>query len=291
MTKAYQHPSRAGGKRLRPLLTLLCAGAFGGQKAIKIAQNPALALEKIHTYSLVHDDLPCMDNDSLRRGKPTTHTIYGEGKALLVGDALLSEAFLILAKTKIKNTHNINYTACLVQELALSAGAHGMIWGQWLDLSLAGREQLTWKQIKTTHLQKTGKLLGACFTFGLICAVSTLNKSISPQKLHTLYKKIKIAGMLLGLAFQIKDDILDATKSHLELGKTAGKDHAQQKTTAITLFGEKKAEKMCVKYTQQSVTLVKKVLQDPFFTPVNKTKLSFQAELYAQMNLLLCRQK
>ena len=109
ISTAYSYHLKAGGKRVRPLLTLLTAGAFGGTNAIDIARPSALAIEKIHTYSLVHDDLPCMDNDDLRRGLPTTHKVYGEAKALLVGDGLLTEAFLLLSKTKFKNN---NYLQC-----------------------------------------------------------------------------------------------------------------------------------------------------------------------------------
>jgi geranylgeranyl pyrophosphate synthase len=288
ISKAYMYPLKAGGKRIRPLLTLLCAGALGGLDAIEIARKSALAIEKIHTYSLVHDDLPCMDNDDLRRGLPTTHKIYGEAKALLIGDGLLTQAFSLLAATKFSNFNN-NYMSYLVEDLSEGAGAHGMIWGQWLDISLTGTSQVTWEQMEIVHKNKTGKLIGASLSLGLICGISNLKSTIHETDIMELRKNIKEIGILIGLSFQIIDDILDATKSDFELGKTAGKDEIQQKFTAIKLLGIEKAEKLSIAYTEKAISLLKAIFLNPSFKSLDKDALHFQKMLTSQIELLLSR--
>ncbi len=286
---AYLYSLKAGGKRIRPLLTLLSAGAFGGLKAIEIARKSALAIEKVHTYSLVHDDLPCMDDDDLRRGLPTTHKIYGEAKALLVGDALLTQAFSLLTSTNIDSSDGNNYISYLVEDLAEGAGPLGMILGQWLDISLTGASQVTWEQIEIVHKNKTGKLLGASLSLGLICGVSTLESTLQKSDIIELRKNIKEVGILIGLSFQIIDDILDATKSDFELGKTSGKDAMQQKFTAINLLGIKKAEKLSITYTEKAISLLKEIFSNPSFKDLDKDALHFQKILINQIELLLSR--
>lgn len=248
---AIKYPLEAGGKRIRPLLVLLMAGALGGEKSVQIARKSALAIELIHTYSLVHDDLPCMDNDDYRRGKPTVHKVYGEAKGLLVGDALLTQAFLIISKTDWKDETDL--TSHLVHTLAESSGASGMIWGQWLDMTFTGQQNITWEQLETVHQNKTGKLLGASLELGVLSASCCENE---------VRKQAKQAGILLGLAFQIMDDILDVTKSSTDLGKTAQKDVDQNKVTAVTLLGMETAKKYVARFTEQSLSLLTKILPE-----------------------------
>ncbi|APJ04174.1 polyprenyl synthetase family protein [Silvanigrella aquatica] len=290
ISKAYTYPLQAGGKRIRPLLTLLCAGALGGSEALEVAQKSALAIEKIHTYSLVHDDLPCMDNDDLRRGLPTTHKVYGEAKALLVGDALLTEAFSLLAKTVWHKNQNALYLSHLIEDLAEGAGASGMIWGQWLDISLTGATHVTWEQMECVHKNKTGKLLGSCLALGGICGISTWEQTISQQDLYSFRKKMKEAGVFIGLSFQIRDDILDATKTNEELGKTAGKDEIQNKFTAVKLLGIEKAEEMSLFYTEKSINLLNEIFSHPFLKTLNKDHSHYQKLLISQIKQLLSRE-
>lgn len=290
ISAAYTYPLKAGGKRVRPLFTLLCAGAFGGLNAIELARKSALAIEKVHTYSLVHDDLPCMDNDDLRRGLPTTHKIYGEAKALLVGDGLLTQAFSLLATTKFDHSNSNRYISYLVEDLSEGAGTQGMIWGQWLDITLTGASQVTWEQMEQVHKNKTGKLIGASLSLGFICGISTLNNDdIQENNLIELRKSMKEVGILIGLSFQIIDDILDATKSDLDLGKTAGKDEIQQKFTAIKLLGIEKAEQLSITYTEKAILLLKTIFSNPSFKNLNNEALHFQKILISQIELLLSR--
>lgn len=285
ITEAYQYPLLAGGKRIRPLLTLLCAGAIGGERGLENARPAALALECIHTYSLVHDDLPCMDNDDLRRGRPTTHKVYGEAKGLLVGDALLTEAFNIIATTPCKR---VEYAQALVQELSQCAGIQGMVLGQWLDISLTGQNNLTWPEIERIHRNKTGKLLGCCFALGLISGLNVLASDMESSEFLQLKTKLKSAGELVGISFQIIDDILDTTQSSQILGKTAGKDSEQQKYTAVTLLGVEKAQRLANEYTTQAFDILRTVLTNFQPTPA-KHATNYKDTLFAQIKLLLAR--
>lgn len=288
LAEAYQYPLLAGGKRIRPLLLLLCAGAIGGEKAVHQARQAALAIECVHTYSLVHDDLPCMDNDDLRRGRPTTHKVYGEAKGLLIGDALLTEAFHILATIPCKKTE---YLQALVQELSLCSGAKGMVMGQWLDISLTGKTQLSWHDIEQIHRNKTGKLLGCCFALGSICALNTLNTEISSADLQKFKATMKSVGELVGVSFQIIDDILDATQNSHTLGKTAGKDLEQQKFTAVSLLGIKEAELLAQQLTSQAYTLLTTMLNSSNHLNSNEETDLFRKALFAQLEQLLARMK
>lgn len=283
ITEAFQYPLLAGGKRIRPLLTLLCAGGIGGEGAIQNARNAALALEMIHTYSLVHDDLPCMDNDDLRRGKPTTHKVYGEAKGLLVGDALLTDAFLHLVQTKCKLTE---YLKSLIQELSFCSGVHGMITGQWLDISLTGKQNLTWEQIELIHKNKTGKLLGCAFVFGYICGLNVLKTDEVHEQFIINKDKLRQAGEFVGVAFQIIDDILDTTGSSQSLGKTAGKDQAQNKTTSVSILGLEKAQNLASEFTQKAYHLLESVFAK---FPASSENETYKNLLFYQLEQLLVR--
>ena len=219
--EAMRYTVFAGGKRLRPVLCLAAAEACGGDPAAALA--PACAVEVLHTYSLVHDDLPCMDDDDLRRGRPTCHKVYGEGMAVLCGDALLTHAFAILARTPASKRYGIGE---YVAELAETGGSTRLIGGQVMDLEGEGRD-LTKKELVRVHEAKTAALLITALRLGAMTANAT------PAKLDALTD----FGRSLGLAFQVIDDILDVTQSTEKLGKTAGKDQAAAKATYPALVG------------------------------------------------------
>ena len=219
--EAMNYSLLAGGKRIRPLLLLAVLKAF--QVDETIGYPCASAIEMIHTYSLIHDDLPAMDNDTLRRGMPTCHVKYGEACAILAGDGLLTQAFCELAKSKD--------CAKLLPYVAKYAGADGMILGQIDDLSFENQTNITLEQLKQMHLNKTGKLL----TLPLICGVILANKD------EYIDNMIKI-GMAIGLSFQIQDDVLDVLSTSEQLGKNIGSDQDQNKTTYVSLCGIEQAQ-------------------------------------------------
>ncbi|WP_029695743.1 polyprenyl synthetase family protein [Comamonas badia] len=210
-----------GGKRLRPLLVLAACEAVQGDP--DAALRAACAVELIHAYSLVHDDLPCMDNDVLRRGKPTVHVAYGEARALLAGDALQALAFELLTPAQGVPAAT---QAELCRLLACAAGAQGMAGGQAIDLASVGR-RLSEEQLRQMHRLKTGALLQASVLMGAACGV------IARRAREALARY----GAALGLAFQVVDDILDVTQDSATLGKTAGKDAADDKPTYVALMG------------------------------------------------------
>ena len=211
----------AGGKRLRPVLCLAAAEACGGDRAE--ALPAACALELMHTYSLVHDDLPCMDDDDLRRGRPTCHKVYGEGMAVLCGDALLTEAFIVLTKTKGTERYSVG---AMVAELAETGGSRKLIGGQVLDLEGEGKT-LSLEELVRIHEAKTAALLTSSVRLGAMSANAT------NDQLEALTR----FGYALGLAFQVIDDILDVTQTTEALGKTAGKDQAVDKATYPAVIG------------------------------------------------------
>ncbi len=236
--EAMRYSLFAGGKRLRPILCLASAEACGG--GYEAALAPAAAVECIHTYSLIHDDLPCMDDDDLRRGMPTSHVKYGEGIAVLAGDALLTIAFEILAKVKATPRYDIG---SFVSELAVSSGSRHLIGGQVLDLQGEGSEvKLNAAQLKYIHESKTAALLTASIRLGGMTANAT---SAQLQALTTY-------GQSLGLAFQVIDDILDVTQTSEKLGKSAGKDEAKAKSTYPALFGLEKSRKEAARLTKKA---------------------------------------
>ncbi|MDB5742908.1 MAG: farnesyl-diphosphate synthase [Polaromonas sp.] len=211
-----------GGKRLRPLLVMAACEAVGGNQ--QAALRAACAVELIHAYSLVHDDMPCMDNDVLRRGKPTVHVRFGEAQALLAGDALQALAFELLTPDDESVTPLIQAQLCRL--LAQAAGFQGMAGGQAIDLASVGLP-LTSTQLHEMHRLKTGTLLQASVMMGAACG------SASCDALKALHDY----GAAIGLAFQVVDDILDVTADAATLGKTAGKDAAQDKPTFVSLMG------------------------------------------------------
>jgi geranylgeranyl diphosphate synthase type II len=219
--KAMRYSLFAGGKRMRPVLALAAAEACGGD--VERAMPAACAVECIHTYSLIHDDLPCMDDDDLRRGRPTNHKVFGEGVAVLAGDALLTIAFEILAQTAPAPRHPV---AAQIHELAEASGSKWLIGGQVADLEGEGRK-LTGVELRYIHRCKTAALLTASIRLGAMSANAT------PAKLQALTD----FGQALGLAFQVIDDILDVTQTTEKLGKTAGKDVAATKATFPAIYG------------------------------------------------------
>lgn len=211
-----------GGKRLRPLLVLAASEAVGGNR--QAALRAGCAVELIHAYSLVHDDMPCMDNDILRRGKPTVHVKFGEARALLAGDALQALAFELL--TPDDGTVPPEMQATLCRLLARAAGSAGMAGGQAIDLASVG-VTLTETQLRDMHRFKTGALLQGSVLMGAACGAASAAEKTA----------LGAFGAAIGLAFQVVDDILDVTADSATLGKTAGKDAAQDKPTYVSLLG------------------------------------------------------
>jgi geranylgeranyl diphosphate synthase, type II len=239
MSEAMRYSVFAGGKRFRPVLTLAAADAIarhrGDGSAIQLALPAACAIELIHTYSLIHDDLPAMDDDTLRRGRPTLHVVCGDGIAILAGDGLHAEAFALLAREPQSGLAESELAARklrVIQTIADAAGSTGMVGGQAIDLQAAGQavgERLTLDAdgVRLMHARKTGALIRAAAVTGAIMAGGGA---------HQLEHVDRYASEL-GLAFQIVDDILDVEGESRELGKTAGKDAAGSKPTYPALFG------------------------------------------------------
>ncbi|MDQ1834049.1 polyprenyl synthetase family protein [Massilia scottii] len=220
--EAMRYTVLGGGKRVRPLL-VFAAGALHGADA-RALERAAAAVEMIHAYSLVHDDMPCMDDDDLRRGKPTVHVAYDEATALLVGDALQSQAFLVLAEgMDIPAARQV----AMLRLLAHAAGSGGMCGGQAIDLDSVGIS-LTLEQLEQMHQLKTGALLRASVVLGALAG-----GDVSDGQMTALDAYAKA----IGLAFQVVDDVLDATADSATLGKTAGKDAAANKPTYVSILG------------------------------------------------------
>ena len=214
-----------GGKRLRPLLVMASAQAVAHGKLLDegYAMRAACAVELIHAYSLVHDDMPCMDNDLMRRGKPTVHVQYGEAMALLAGDALQALAFELLTP----ETNNAAEQARVCRELARAAGSQGMAGGQAIDLASVGKH-LTEERLHAMHQAKTGALLRASVNMGWMSQGVTEGDALV---------QLNAYGQAIGLAFQVVDDILDVTADSVTLGKTAGKDAQNNKPTYVSILG------------------------------------------------------
>ncbi|HEY5741473.1 MAG TPA: farnesyl diphosphate synthase [Terrimicrobiaceae bacterium] len=219
--RALRYSLFAGGKRLRPILCLAAAEACSQSYANAIL--PACAVECIHTYSLIHDDLPCMDDDDFRRGRPTSHKVFGEGIAVLAGDALLTISFEILASIQLPSRYGLKD---FVDELATAAGSKKLIAGQVADLEAEGRES-TRAELRFIHECKTAAMIAASLKLGAMAADATRAQVAALAKF----------GYALGLAFQVVDDILDITQTSEKLGKSAGKDVAAHKTTYPALIG------------------------------------------------------
>ncbi len=228
--EAMRYAVLDGGKRLRPLLVLAAAEAVGAGGS-PAALRAACAIELIHAYSLVHDDMPCMDNDVLRRGKPTVHVQFGQAQALLAGDALQSLAFELL--TPLDGSVSAEVQARCAGLLARASGCWGMAGGQAIDLASVGR-QLNEAQLRQMHRLKTGALLLCSVELGAACA---------PALPVAAAQGLARFGQALGLAFQVVDDILDVTADSATLGKTAGKDAAANKPTYVALMGLEAAQR------------------------------------------------
>ncbi|WP_442882173.1 polyprenyl synthetase family protein [Clostridium sp.] len=236
----------AGGKRIRPILFLLTYRMYNKDysKVIDIAA----AIEMIHTYSLIHDDLPAMDNDDLRRGKPTNHKIFGEAIAILGGDALLNEAMNIMFKHCIGKGENIIRACSIISE---SAGAEGMIGGQTVDI-LSENVKIPVDKLYYMHSKKTGELIKASVVSAAVY-VSAGEKEID---------KLKCYGEKLGLAFQIKDDILDVSGDDVILGKKTRSDLNNNKTTFVTVYGLDRCSEMCSEITRECMEILDKIEGD-----------------------------
>ena len=249
--EAMLYASLGGGKRMRPLL-VYAAGELGNPRASatstladgeheNMLDTAAAAIEMMHAYSLVHDDLPCMDDDDLRRGRPTVHKAFDEATALLVGDALQTRAFEILAKAP----GNSEMRLALIAGLASAAGSRGMAGGQAIDLDSVGAK-LDLAGLQNMHQMKTGALLTCAVQMGGIVA------NLSPAEMRALTS----FASALGLAFQIVDDVLDATADSQTLGKTAGKDAANDKPTYVTLMGLDYAQGQAQEMHQQALASI-----------------------------------
>ena len=234
--KAMRYSIFAGGKRLRPILVLAAAEAVAGHH--RNALPLACAVECIHTYSLIHDDLPCMDNDDLRRGKPTSHKVFGEGIAVLAGDALLTIAFEMTAKAKPSKRFS---AGAMVLELAEVSGSQMLIGGQVADTEGEGKK-LSPADLRYIHENKTAALIAGSLRLGAMSGNAT------PRQIAAITE----FGRALGLAFQIIDDILDCTQTSEQLGKSAGKDVKAQKATYPSLLGMKKAEQEAKRLTARA---------------------------------------
>ncbi|MBC8041314.1 MAG: polyprenyl synthetase family protein [Opitutaceae bacterium] len=255
---AMRYSLQAGGKRLRPVLALAAAELFLPASSSRhsahgaTAEPAAVALECIHTYSLVHDDLPCMDNDDLRRGRPTSHKQFDEATALLAGDALLTHAFAILS---LHYAANPSIATALVRELADAAGGARLVGGQMQDLLSEKKTDATAAELEFIHLNKTAAMLEASLVMGgLVGGADAIPLA-----------HLRNAGRHLGLAFQIIDDVLDATADSSTLGKTAGKDAKVGKTTYVSLHGIDAARLMAAEQTDAALAAIRALPGDTSF--------------------------
>lgn len=244
--EAMDYSLSAGGKRLRPVLVYEFCRMAGGD--LNQADPLASALEMIHTYSLIHDDLPCMDNDDFRRGKPTNHKVYGEAMAVLAGDALLTDAFQVASNAELNGPEDV---VLAIRTLSRCAGSSGMVGGQALDI-MSEERILSEEEVLAIQSRKTGALIHAACTLGVIAAGGTA-------------EQIQAAGQFadaLGLAFQIRDDILDVVGTREEMGKTVGTDG--KKNTFVRLYGLEACEKLVQKYTDFALSQLS-VFEDTAF--------------------------
>jgi len=215
----------AGGKRVRPILLLAACEAVGGE--IRTAMPAACAMEMIHTYSLIHDDLPAMDNDDFRRGKPTNHKVFGEACAILAGDALLTEAFILLSNPDLSKGIPPATLLEVIHEIGVCAGSRGMIGGQVVDMESEGRKEIDLATVQYIHTHKTGALIKAALKCGALIGGGDAG----------MVNAVTRYGEAVGLAFQIADDILDIEGTTEQIGKDAGSDQARGKATYPAVMG------------------------------------------------------
>ncbi len=239
--ESMEYSVKNGGKRVRPLLTMLFCDACGGalENSIPFAQ----AVEFIHTYSLIHDDLPCMDDDDYRRGKPSNHKVYGEAFALLAGDGLLTAAFEIIAQGCMNGLYDSETAISGVSVLSSLAGSRGMIGGQVIDLLNENNPDADFENLQLMDSLKTGALIEAACVLGCVCA------GADEERLNAA----RSFAQNIGLAFQIKDDILDVTGSLEKLGKLTGSDNQNGKSTYVTLLGVEKCQELVEKLTNEAL--------------------------------------
>jgi geranylgeranyl diphosphate synthase type II len=240
--EAVRYSLMAGGKRFRPILSVAAAESVGGirEQALPISA----AIELIHTYSLVHDDLPAMDDDALRRGKPTSHVVYGEGTAILVGDALLTEAFVFLTQPDHASGLSAEDRLRIVSELALSAGMNGMVLGQWMDLQSEKESEIGINRLRAIHQNKTGALITASVRIGAILGGATSRQM----------KQLTEYGKKIGLAFQIMDDLLDVLGEESKLGKSVQQDQAKNKWTYPRQMGIRRSKQEADRLTHLALS-------------------------------------
>ncbi|MCL2068633.1 MAG: polyprenyl synthetase family protein [Oscillospiraceae bacterium] len=253
LREAMEYSLLGGGKRIRAVL-LLAVYEYCGGKHVESALAFAAAVEMIHAYSLIHDDLPCMDDDDMRRGKPSCHIAYGESTAILAGDALLTLAFETISTDKCMDAFGAEKIAAAVNALAKAAGACGMVAGQILDLENE-EAQITADQLTAINRLKTGALIRACAKIGCILAGAEPGKREAARQY----------AANIGLAFQVVDDVLDKTVSAEELGKPAGSDEKNAKTTYAKLLGTKRAAQLAQELTNAAVTAIKNTDGDSTF--------------------------
>lgn len=248
--EAMRYSLQAGGKRVRPVLVLAAAEVFGARD--DAAVPAAVAIECLHTYSLIHDDLPCMDNDDLRRGRPTAHRQFDEATALLAGDALLTHAFALLAEAYADQPVLAH---ALIRELADAAGSRRLIGGQMEDLLAEKKADATASELEFIHLNKTAAMIEAALVLGGLIG------SANEDGINSL----RLAGRHLGLAFQIVDDLLDATADTATLGKTAGKDAKADKTTFVKVHGLEKSRQFAAHHTAAALAALRALPGDTRF--------------------------
>lgn len=258
LLEAMRYSLLAGGKRLRPILCMSFCELCGG--TAETALPAAAAIEMVHTYSLIHDDLPCMDNDDYRRGRLTCHKVYGEDIATLAGDALLTAAFRYLAQMDVPADRVLQCVALLSQ----AAGEQGMVAGQILDLA-GEKHALSERELREVHRHKTGDMIRAACQMGVVLGGG------SPVQLQAAGE----FAMALGMAFQIRDDLLDCVGTQEQLGKPIGSDEENGKTTFVTLFGVQKCQQLVETETQRAIACLEDGnFQDTVFVTALARQLS-----------------
>lgn len=266
VSEAVRYALAGAGKRVRPVFCLLAAEAVGGKA--EAALVPALALELVHTYSLVHDDLPVMDNDDLRRGRPTTHKVHGDAFALLAGDALLTDAMTLLADPGAAPPAQAPLPASqriqLVQVLATAAGSRGMVLGQALDLHWTAKQGAAKDDLNAIHINKTGKLLGAACAMGAVAGGAD-------QKTISIFNEF---GIAIGLAFQIIDDLLDDSGT---TGKSPGKDKQAEKLTYLSHWTPAEAASEAARLTSHAIFMLEQL-------SISHTNLTHYAQALVERN-------
>lgn len=241
--KSMEYGILAGGKRLRPVFCMAACEAVCGEydKAVPVA----CAIEMIHTYSLIHDDLPSMDDDDLRRGKPTNHRKFGEAAAILTGDALLTDAFGLIASEGFESGLSADQVVSIIRELSSAAGSRGMVLGQSIDLELEGKQKVDIDTLRNMHSLKTGALIEASLVSGGITAGAD----------EVQIDQLRAYAGSIGLAYQIIDDVLDV-EGGKALGKEKGADSRKSKTTYISVLGTERSKQMAVELTSEAVSSI-----------------------------------